>query len=432
MTIAIVNSTEQKKGPVRLLPFPYPYQAALAISNDIDDASPELFTEIHRALNTCEETPLGPGLGLEITDSLWLWGSGVHLLDDQNKLTPQAKKLAELASQGWIDALHGLGDFNSRGGCTRELAELAYKTLDRLDIKLRSFINHGDRFNSQNLFCRIAPEYRGDDPLADEYHADLAYEHGIRWFWADELVSHPLSPSLPDTSKQFADRVKLHGKNLIKTLLGKSMTRRHPASIAELAHPHTLRDGNTIWNFTRYNNHPEGIWHRPGRHSFASQLSDKFLNDLLTQQGWAVVYTHFGQPAWQPGTPLFDKQNWQALQRIADLYHQGKLLVAGTQRLLDLWRQQKYLQWETIETEDNIIIDIKHIKCPVEGKLELNPEQCLGLSFQVKTTCKQLAIQLGNHTIIEDEQRTTDPEGKTIVAMPHIPLSTPVNGFSLE
>ena len=44
--------------------FPYPYNAMLAISSDIDDTTLEEFKTYHEILNTKEQTPYGQGLGL--------------------------------------------------------------------------------------------------------------------------------------------------------------------------------------------------------------------------------------------------------------------------------------------------------------------------------------------------------------------------------
>jgi hypothetical protein len=61
-------------GPgVTLRRYPYPYRAALALSNDAEFLTPRAFWDLHRFLNTNEETPLGPGLDLPVTDSAFMY-----------------------------------------------------------------------------------------------------------------------------------------------------------------------------------------------------------------------------------------------------------------------------------------------------------------------------------------------------------------------
>lgn len=57
----------------QLRKFPYPYDAMLAISSDIDNTTVEKFEKYHRFLNTLEQTSYGPGLGLDIGDSAWFY-----------------------------------------------------------------------------------------------------------------------------------------------------------------------------------------------------------------------------------------------------------------------------------------------------------------------------------------------------------------------
>ena len=45
----------------------------LALCNDVDEMRLSQFREIHRFLNTLEETTMGPGVGLDVGDSLWFY-----------------------------------------------------------------------------------------------------------------------------------------------------------------------------------------------------------------------------------------------------------------------------------------------------------------------------------------------------------------------
>jgi hypothetical protein len=57
---------------VQLRPFPYPYRAMLAICSDLDETPDRhAYWEIMRFLNTTEETTMGPGVGLEVGNSIY-------------------------------------------------------------------------------------------------------------------------------------------------------------------------------------------------------------------------------------------------------------------------------------------------------------------------------------------------------------------------
>ena len=66
---------------VALRDFPWPFRGMLAICSDIDDESPEHFAGLHRFLNTREMTPLGPGLGLDVSDSFWFYAPALEDAD---------------------------------------------------------------------------------------------------------------------------------------------------------------------------------------------------------------------------------------------------------------------------------------------------------------------------------------------------------------
>ena len=420
------------KNKVELLPLPWPYKSAMAISSDIDDCPPELFGHIHTFLNTEEETPMGRGLGLEISDSLWLWSHDNHLvslLDDENKLRNYSNKLASLCHSGWIDAFHSMGDFNTVSGFTRDKAGLGYKILNDLGIRLETYINHGNRQNHQNFSCRLANSYLGDDPDSKYYHSDLALEHGIRFYWWDELVDTPLSclkPSAASSLRLFLDSTI---KNSIKTVMGKGKSTRSRESLKELMVPYQLKDANSLWAFTRYNYYPGDLWARPGRHSFKHQLREEFLQELISQAGYAVLYTHFGQPQWQEGDDILDGENLAALKRLQQLYQDKEILVAATGRLLNYWLISKYLMWSSEESQNELVININGIDEPVSGKQNITPEQLEGITFRHRSK-KNVKILLQDQEV--EGYKTQENNDEAIVYFPWQKLALPSGGFYLK
>src|SRR4051794_32451951 len=59
-------------------PYPFPFVAGLALSNDCDSQSIAAFEDWHGFVNGSGDTPYGAGLALEIGDSFWVWGGRVN------------------------------------------------------------------------------------------------------------------------------------------------------------------------------------------------------------------------------------------------------------------------------------------------------------------------------------------------------------------
>jgi hypothetical protein len=217
-------------------------------------------------------------------------------------------------------------------------------------------------------------------------------------------------------------------KNLAKRMLGKNETARPADMLVHLALPMALRDDSMLWGFTRYNRHPQGVWGRPGRHTFRHQLTAGFLSDLVSCQGYALLYTHFGQPR-MPGlplpTPLFESADYGALARLALEHHEGRILVATTQRLLDWWLLSRHLDWrvETLEDGRTHII-IAGLADPIGGYRLPAIGELSGLAFICPDPQRTL-VSLGDRAMEEFEPF---PGG---LHLPWKPLPLPVGGFAV-
>lgn len=270
-TITTIEEVEQK-GPctVWLRKFPYPFKSALSIASDIDCCSPEEFDEIHRFLNTTEITNMGPGLGLDIADSMWMYDiSDVYPHGDippsmsywkgiKPGAIKNAARIREYVQNGWIDSLHTYGDFSRiENVFRRKLAEAALKELASKEILLDVWIDHGDQYNRQNFaqYYRC-PYQQGDDPNSPAYHTDLLIAYGVRYAWGPE---------------------------------------RREFGTEKLAVPLTLRDGQQIWQFGRYTRDDAG---RAGYNWFPNnihrQLTEENLKKLIENNLWEILANHFG------------------------------------------------------------------------------------------------------------------------------------------
>jgi hypothetical protein len=97
----------------------------LAICSDLDETPDRhVFWEIARYLNSSDATPMGPGVGLEVGNSIYFdmapdqfayWNT-----DDRGRAMVQ-----ELVRSGHIDCIHSFGDLaTTRAHAARALEEL--------------------------------------------------------------------------------------------------------------------------------------------------------------------------------------------------------------------------------------------------------------------------------------------------------------------
>lgn len=362
---------------VALRAFPYPFRAMLAINSDIDRMSPWRFRELHRFLNTNEETPLGPGLGLDIADSLWFYRRRLGRLDpisvelsyfhghDSSIVSPYAEELLHYIRCGWIDTIHGYGNFSGVTDpalrFTRRHAEDALAVLARAGLTIPVWSNHGARGNSQNI--GRAPWMEGDDPESAAYHADLLREAGVIYHWGS----------------------------------GDSTTIGHPTKLI----PRVLQDGQKCWEFTRFSSRPFEESQRDGlppwqveseraRGRAAAmvwlprwlhiQLAEPVLRDLIENEHFAILAQHLGtaRPMIVLGGPAAD-----SLTRLASLQGSGEILIARTARLLAYNRARDHLRYALIEEADNLIIDVSEIDDPVLGSSIPSVDDLRGITFRL-------------------------------------------------
>lgn len=367
---------------VFLRPFPYPFRAALALCSDVDCCDRATFIKVHRHLNDPHR-----GLGLPVADSFFPLGREPGqlslFLPDGRTPSPDADLILAALRAGLIDSLHSWGDFN---GCPpnppklRTLAESCTDLLLGEGLPVRVWINHGDPLNRQNLPARLQPDYSGDNPASPYYTADLVRRLGVKFAWCSELLPWPLSPRRLRLTRLWARLAVNTGKNLAKLVLGQWRQRRGAASLTRLCQPVSLADGSSLLAFHRFNQHPEGLWGRPSRHTLRYALHPQTLRDLLDQEGFLVIYTHFGLPQNAAGN-LFPEPDCQALGNLARHYQEGRIWVAPTGRLLTFWLLQHFLVWEAVWEAEGLVITLQALDDPVTGRRRPRPEEVAGLCF---------------------------------------------------
>lgn len=351
---------------------PYPFQAILAISSDIDGAKFATFVELHRLMNTRVETVWGRGVGLDISDSFWFYNGpkgnqdSCTLLSGEvgTELSAHAEFLAELVRKRHIDTIHTFG--NLAGPLfRRDSAEKAVALSQDMGLSFPIWTDHGGSKNHQNL---LEPGY-GANPAHAAYHADLLSGLNVRYL------------ALP---KQREEVVR-----------------------DSLLEPVTLVDGQTFWGFPRMSmvsGMPERamrsmlseqeiallkprtgnkavravVWHPPFLHL---QLSDERLDALVEQGGYCVVGQHL----------TYINQRYRAtpnfvgsFSRLAERQEKGEILVASTHRLLEFERVRRHLDYDVIpHSGGRREIRIRGLKTPAFDKNPLRVEELRGIQFMV-------------------------------------------------
>jgi hypothetical protein len=349
--------------------FPYPYRGMLAIASDIDDTTPEEFAEYHRFLNTKEETPYGPGVGLDVGDSMWMYmsndrpnitdkdGHGLERVMTYFEGTnPNKKHFAEQIKHyfqvGWIDSMHTFGDFSRKNvndvTFKRELAVKAWEEMKKEGILPTVWINHGNEANVDSFGAydprKFSRYQAGDNPKSPAYHTDLTIQNGVHFVW-NSIGEAKFGQDSP-------------------------------------IFPISLRDGQKIWGFHRYTNevvNGKNDWTWVPR-EIHRQITKERLDALAEKGQYAIVGQHFG--GYNIGFP-FDEKGIKALRMLESYQDQGKILVARTSRLLNYAVAFQFVQTAVAKHDGETWINITGIHDPLFGPQPLTVDAVRGLTFYV-------------------------------------------------
>jgi hypothetical protein len=382
---SLVNPAAMKVGPVQdgvvMRKFPYPYQAMLAISSDADHETLRKLNLIHEFLNTHVMTPWGPGLGLDVADSFFMYNGsdlrstvdvGKPLADEFTyfKGTSQQRYGADIIDKyihdGWLDTLHTFGDFSmrnpSRTRFSRVLAEQAIAALRAHGDEITVWTDHGNQSNVDNFGrygrSKFYAYQQGANPWSKYYHTDLTIPYGIRFVWPD------------DTSDVFG----------------------HPSMI----YPIRLPDGRDVWGFWRYTNTgftklgaPIWCW---SVNDLYKVLTLGHLDSLVASHDYAVIATHLCANSAPLPLPM---SAVDALRLVACFDEDGQILVARTSRLLQYNVAQQYLRWHVTSHDGRTIIHIDTIADPVFGVHRPSLDEIRGITFYVKNPA-HTTIEIGD------------------------------------
>lgn len=373
---------------VSLRPFPYPFQAMLAIESDADHMTLRKFNIVHEFLNTTSETPLGKGLGLDVSDSFFMYNGdnfpgeidyqGQTIKDEMTFFKGTSHQLNDGAiilhyiKVGWIDTFHSAGDFSMVDDkhtlFRRALTAYAMAYLERHGVHITIFTDHGNQSNVANFGAygmnHFEDYQQGDNPRSPYFITDLLCKEGVRFVWPD-LYS---------------------GRYSYQSML----------------FPIYLRDGKPIWGFWRFT----GMLHRQHfRHAWrydwtdlwnpsdlAEQLTHAQLENLVATHGYTIIASHLEGNANK--MPL-STSAVEALVQLAHMQDHGEILVARTSRLLLYNLVHEYLQYKLSVSKGTTYIDVQYVADPVDGSFVPSWQQLRGITFTVPNSRHAILLLRG-------------------------------------
>jgi hypothetical protein len=365
-------------GSVILRRIPYPYAAALSICSDLDETPDDrVFFDTARYLNTHEATPMGPGLGLEVGNSIYFDMAPDRFSYWNSDETARAFVRAMIRS-GHVDCIHSFGDrADTRAHAKRALEELA-----RHGCGLEVWVDHSV---APSNFGTDIMRGQGDDPGSRVYHADLSRAFGIRYVWRGRVTSvigQDRSARLgglfrwghPWTSARTV------AKELAKQLLARVGGRKYSMHGRNRVYRATrLRDGGVVFEFLRCNPHWAGVSRGDTADGLGEVLTEGFLRTLVEREGVCVLCTHLGKVR-SRREPL-PPSSCEALGRVALASRDGRLLVASTRRILRYLTVRDYLRYRVEDHPARRTIRLSSVEDPITGPRRPTLEELQGVTF---------------------------------------------------
>ena len=414
----VYNERYNAQGDVALRKFPYPYRAAIAISNDIDATGTlEEFLEINKYLNTTEQTSMGTGPGLNIGGSFYFYGPDSGTISYLSNHLEIQEAIRDQIRKGYVDFLHSYGQ---KSNFDRNDAIRAIKDLEKNNLKLDVWIDHDHVIN--NLGDDVNSGL-GAHPSSNAYHADLTLHYGIKFACLGRLTmivgqatqitpeaftsiydpDHPLH-SVRNIIKEFA-------KNVLANF-GYPKYSMHKEN--DLVKVTELADGQKVFEFMRFIDYWKGIPTGADSRGLSYSLSKRNLERLKENHGYMIAYTHLGKNADCAQYICEETQN--TLRNLANEYRAGNIFVFSTSKLLNYFIAHKYLKWSYEIKNDKTTISILNIDNPISGSFVPNVRDLKGITFYVANT-KDAHVMIGGQEIKNIMINDTDYTGKKSITI---------------
>jgi hypothetical protein len=441
---------------VELLKFPHPYQAAVTVASDVDNASYSRFTAIHALLTggdvirpgTPEWQTLGlaessawydaaaggvRGLGLDFADSFFLIGDDVTLgmfreesprrfREDTSDGHDAAEAIRGWIKRGQIDAFHAF--LHYRRERVLPLLEWFYRWCKAEHVAQPSvWINHSlgvtptglapsalrpnraIRMTRHLARATIGPLFgRPRRPLRQALVWYEGARPGSPYYINDVLAANGLRYVWINADDVFEDRIALPERKF-----------GDRSSILDLV---TLDDGVRYFRFDRCYGRgggpaTAGLCLRQSADTIDTSclFTAENLDRLCREQGTCILFTHWTLAR---SFPVSDETigHFDLVRKYRDA---GRIWVAPTSKLLEWTRLRTFLDYAAREEAGRLAIDVRGVNDPIAGRAALAPDDCPGLAFRVPAATKDVAVSFGGRPL--DAQRVRR-QGDTVWLVP--------------
>ncbi|MGZ9148731.1 MAG: hypothetical protein ACXW4G_10195 [Candidatus Deferrimicrobiaceae bacterium] len=405
------------------LPFPrdipYPFRVMLSICSDLDETPDEaVYLETIRFLNGTKTTTMGPGLGLEVGNTMYFdmpekhfsyWSAGEE----------GRERVRVLMRSGHIDCLHSFGDMAT----SRAHAERALEEMERHGCKLRVWVDHGV---APSNFGSDIMRGAGDVPGSASYHADLTFAYGVRYAWMGRVTS-VVGQDVPRRLKNIF--VPAHplasGKTLVKEgvkgLLAETVGGRYAMHAGNnLLRDVTLRDGRSALEFIRCNPHFGGVSSRDTAEGLGGVLTPNVLDLLEERGGVCILYTHLGKVR-DRERPLRG-ETAVALRNLAERVREGRILLTTTRRLLEYTSARRTHGFRVTREGDWALVFVEG----PDGEMSTGREAGVpdGLTFYAEDP-EKTRLFFNGLEVLNLHRNPPDWTGSRSVSVPWVPLRMP-------
>jgi len=397
---------------VQLRQLPYPYRGMLAICSDLDETPDwRVYWEIMRFLNTTETTAMGPGVGMEVGNSIYF-----DMPQDQfaywNTDNAGREMVRTLIRSGHIDCLHSYGDL----AATRQHAIRALDELNRHNCQLEVWVDHG--VASTNFGSDIMQGH-GDEPGHPAYHADLTTDYGIKYVWRGRVTSIT-GQDIPSNlngifnCKHPVKSVQTLFKEAVKLKLGRQGNPKYAMhGPNETIRPTVLRDKSQVYEFLRCNPHWGGVSCCDQGRYIGEVLTNKFMKRLVKRGGTCILYTHLGKID-NPEVP-FNQGAIKAFHRLAQGYQKGDILVTTTRRLLGYFKAIREVTFNSSIDDKGLCIELNRLAHENTNKQSHNVN-LNGLTFYVPEP-EKTTLRVNDKEITDIKRNPPDYTGRPSVSL---------------
>jgi hypothetical protein len=405
---------------VRLRQVPYPYLAMLAICSDLDETPDRhAYWEIMRFLNTVEETAMGPGVGLEVGNSIYF-----DMPPDQfaywNTDDAGREMVRMLIQSGHIDCLHSYGDLAT----TRKHAARALDELARHDCRLQVWIDHG---TAATNFDPLIMRGHGDEPGHQAYHADLTTDYGVQYVWRGRVTSitgqdvPPMAGGILRWNHPVAS-----GRTWLKEITKRKLAQAGSAKYAmhesnETLRATSLRDGRPVCEFMRCNPHWGGVSSCEQGRRIGEVLTTDVLDRLVERGGTCILYTHLGKT--DDASLPFNPEAVNAFRRLAQESRSGRILVTTTRRLLGYRRAVRETTYDSGCDGEGLSIHV-NMQSNKASASALSMNDLDGLTFYVPDP-GATRVTIDGREIRNTRRNPRDHTGQPSVSLPWPALEFP-------